>query len=296
MDINPTFLKTFRELVECGGFTKTAEKLHMTQPGVSQHVRWLEEHLQVRLLHRQRKSFTLTIEGEKLYAYILKLFKEHKDFLTTLDIDDAECGFCRMASPGSFGMRMYSFLLKLNRRYPKLVISYFYAPNLRIEQDLIEEKLDLGFMSVKPRNPQLSAVAIDKEALCLVVPGKFTGKSFLELNRLGLINHPDASLMVGEVFSLNFPQEFEDFEQLKISGACNQIGRILEPVALGLGYTVLPEFACHAFPDRKKIKILKLKHGVINTLYHVQKKHKVLPARYQFILKKYHATLVASER
>ena len=36
--LNPVWLETFITLVDTGHFTQTAEKLHMTQPGVSQHI------------------------------------------------------------------------------------------------------------------------------------------------------------------------------------------------------------------------------------------------------------------
>ena len=41
--LNPVWLKTFVTLIETGHFTKTAEKLFMTQPGVSQHIAKLEQ-------------------------------------------------------------------------------------------------------------------------------------------------------------------------------------------------------------------------------------------------------------
>ncbi|MRY60822.1 LysR family transcriptional regulator, partial [Parabacteroides distasonis] len=41
--INPLWLNTFKTLVEVGHFTQTAEKLYMTQPGVSQHIKKLEQ-------------------------------------------------------------------------------------------------------------------------------------------------------------------------------------------------------------------------------------------------------------
>jgi DNA-binding transcriptional LysR family regulator len=40
--LNPNWLKTFVTLIDTGHFTKTAEKLFMTQPGVSQHINKLE--------------------------------------------------------------------------------------------------------------------------------------------------------------------------------------------------------------------------------------------------------------
>ena len=43
-------LQTFLTLCETGNYTKTAEILNMTQPAVSQHIRYLENHYQVVLV------------------------------------------------------------------------------------------------------------------------------------------------------------------------------------------------------------------------------------------------------
>src|SRR5690349_13516467 len=51
--INPSFLKTFVTLVETRSFTRTATRLGMTQPGVSQHLRWLEEYFGATLIERR---------------------------------------------------------------------------------------------------------------------------------------------------------------------------------------------------------------------------------------------------
>ncbi len=58
--LNPSFLKTFIALVETKSFTKTAEILHMTQPGVSQHVKWMEDYFGEPLIVREGKKFELT--------------------------------------------------------------------------------------------------------------------------------------------------------------------------------------------------------------------------------------------
>jgi len=67
--INQQWLHTFLSLVEIGHFTQTAEKLSMTQPGVSQQIKKLEEQVGVPLLNRQGKKFELTRAGETLYQF-----------------------------------------------------------------------------------------------------------------------------------------------------------------------------------------------------------------------------------
>jgi DNA-binding transcriptional LysR family regulator len=55
--INHIWLKTFCTLVDVSHFTKTAEKLFMTQSGVSQHIKKLEKQLDSQLLIREGKTF-----------------------------------------------------------------------------------------------------------------------------------------------------------------------------------------------------------------------------------------------
>ncbi|RKP47337.1 LysR family transcriptional regulator [Cohnella endophytica] len=57
-------LNVFTEVADTRNFSRAAERLHMTQPAVSQHIRTLEERLKVRLLERNNKSVTLTRAGE----------------------------------------------------------------------------------------------------------------------------------------------------------------------------------------------------------------------------------------
>ncbi|WP_256759219.1 LysR family transcriptional regulator [Cohnella sp. WQ 127256] len=57
-------LIVFLEVADTRNFSRAAERLHMTQPAVSQHIRSLEERLKVRLLERNNKSVTLTKAGD----------------------------------------------------------------------------------------------------------------------------------------------------------------------------------------------------------------------------------------
>lgn len=59
-------METFLEVCKDMNFTKTARRLNMTQPAVSQHIRWLEEAYGARLFSYQGKKMSLTPAGEML--------------------------------------------------------------------------------------------------------------------------------------------------------------------------------------------------------------------------------------
>ena len=59
-------METFLEVCKDMNFTKTARRLNMTQPAVSQHIHWLEEAYGARLFSYQGKKMSLTPAGEML--------------------------------------------------------------------------------------------------------------------------------------------------------------------------------------------------------------------------------------
>lgn len=59
-------IDTFLTASRLMNFTRTAEELHITQPAVSQHIRFLEEYYGTRLFLYEGKKLKLTAEGELL--------------------------------------------------------------------------------------------------------------------------------------------------------------------------------------------------------------------------------------
>lgn len=61
-------LKYFLTVAEEGQITSAAEKLHMTQPPLSQQLKQLEDSLDIKLINRSSKGIELTPEGRLLYT------------------------------------------------------------------------------------------------------------------------------------------------------------------------------------------------------------------------------------
>ncbi len=52
---DPVLLRSFVAVVDCGNFTRAAERLHLTQSTVSQQIRRLEEAVACQLLDRDQR-------------------------------------------------------------------------------------------------------------------------------------------------------------------------------------------------------------------------------------------------
>lgn len=72
-------METFLTLCDTMNYHAAAEKLCMTQPAVTQHIRALEQHYGCRLLHWDGRRLTLTHQGETLRTHaVAERQREHR--------------------------------------------------------------------------------------------------------------------------------------------------------------------------------------------------------------------------
>ncbi len=69
-------LETFLILCKLQSFSKTADYLHITQPAVSQHIKFLEEYYNGKLFNYSGRRFSLTKRGEMLYNFTASMFAD----------------------------------------------------------------------------------------------------------------------------------------------------------------------------------------------------------------------------
>ncbi|AOY89490.1 LysR family transcriptional regulator [Marinobacter salinus] len=281
--INPVWLRSFCTLVEVGHFTRTAERLHMTQSGVSQHVRKLEDHLGRALLVRHGKQFTLTDAGEHLYNDARVIVESLSNLEQRVGEDPAYEGLVRIMSPGSVGLKLYPHLLELQQQHPKLVIDYRFAPNSDVEAAIAGFGVDFGLMTSPSSLHEVSCRPVAKESLLLVTPADVIDPGWEQLLKLGFIDHPDGAHHTRLLLGANYP-EFENSHLFEKKGFSNQISLILEPVSMGLGFTVLPAYAVEAFEKKHLVRIHRLPHPVSETLYLGVNRHKTLPGRVNTVI------------
>jgi len=281
--INPTWLNTFCTLVEVNHFTQTAERLYMTQSGVSQHIKKLEQQLDCALLERHGKQFTLTIQGQNLYQQGSQLLKEWQFLEQQLKDDSPYSGLVKIQSPGSCGLKFYNQLLALQVEYKELIIDYRFAPNTSVEQAVANHSADIGFLTQAPTLSEVTSHKIGKESLLLVTPAHIENPTWSALNELGFISHPDAKHHAQLLLSENY-SEFEHVDQIKQTGFSNQISLILEPVSLGLGFTVLPAHAVSAFNKPALIKTHHLANPISENIYVCHHRNRPLAKRMHCVI------------
>ncbi|EEX94839.1 LysR family transcriptional regulator [Vibrio orientalis CIP 102891 = ATCC 33934] len=285
--LNPIWLKTFVTLIDTGHFTKTADKLFMTQPGVSQHIKKLEQACGHALIKRYNKSFEITEAGKTVYDYANHLDTQQAQMLQSLNQDDPRSGTVSLSCSGSLALSLYPRLLDLQCKYPQLITYLEAAPHHKILAEIISGDMDLGIVTHEPSDPRVDSEQFGQEPLCLMMPKPLATKALDEdqLKKIGLIRHPDAEHYLSLYFSRCGEEELErvNIHKLPITGYVNQLNQILLPVAKGHGFTILPKSALDTFPLREQVAIYQPHKEVIETLYLLTKRHRQLPARFNTV-------------
>ena len=282
--LNAQWLETFATLCEVKHFTRAAERLHMTQPGVSQHLRKLEDQVGHALVLRDSGRFLLTREGEEVLAVAQARRRQEQQLRAALEVDDPDVGVMHIACSGSFASLLYPHLLDVMATAPGLVVHLEAAPQQSVIEGVLDGRYHLGVADREPSHTRLSGHHLGQEALCLVLPsGAPAEPTFAELEELGFIAHPDGFAYADELLSPNFPGLFQGADRLRTRGFVTQIGQIPEPVARGLGYTLLPRSGVDAFRHRDRLQLARLSHSIQHELWAISRAGYQLPARFNTV-------------
>ena len=97
--MNTRDLQAFVAVVDSGSMVRAAEKLHLTQPGLTRRVQNLETMLGVELLDRQSKPLKPTAAGNEVYALARTVLRAVDDLLVVASPESEPSGELRIGMP-----------------------------------------------------------------------------------------------------------------------------------------------------------------------------------------------------
>jgi len=171
-------LNTFCAVVESGSFTGAANRLSLTQPSVSTHIKELEKYYKIILLNRKRDKIAPTDIGQLLYKYakqILQLTKKTEDIID--DINNLLRGEIEIGAstvPGTYILP--EILMKFRENYPGINISLRIRDTTIIIRDVFEQRVDFGIVGDKIKKPGLIFHNLIKDRIVLIVHPSFRRK------------------------------------------------------------------------------------------------------------------------
>ena len=78
-------LRTLVAVAECGGVSRAAKLLHLSQPTVSQHLRLLERRMGEPLTERVGRGIALNPAGERLLVEARRILAVHDEAMSRLE-------------------------------------------------------------------------------------------------------------------------------------------------------------------------------------------------------------------
>lgn len=165
-------IRYFLAVAEELHFRKAAEKLFISQPGLSRQIKLLEEELGVVLFERHNRKVVLTKVGE----YLKREFSlQLKTLSHTLDnaklLHDGKKGELKIGYVGSAMQEVIpNLLLSFEKNHPDILFNLKEIDNQKQIEDLLSFSLDVGFVRLErvPRNLEIKVLL--KENFCLVLP------------------------------------------------------------------------------------------------------------------------------
>ncbi|NOG50778.1 MAG: LysR family transcriptional regulator [Chloroflexi bacterium] len=145
-------LQIFISVVQAGSFSGAAERLLMTQSGVSQHIQDLERGFSTILFERRARGVTLTNAGHLLLGYAEQLLQiAHEAELALTTVTPTTRAAMRLgATPGVGTYVLPTCLTGFQARYPQVHIDLTTRTTPQIVEAVLSGVCDLGIIEGEP--------------------------------------------------------------------------------------------------------------------------------------------------
>ncbi len=171
-------LRSFIAVAASGHVTRAADKLHLSQPTVSGHIRALEDELGVQLFDRAASGVSLTQAGkllledaERAVAAAQRL-RDHARALT--GNVDARLSIGTILDPHY--MRLGQLVTTMRERYPLIEIELHQAISGLGRDRVKSGELDAAFVLGASDDPALRTLTLEPQHYVVVIPSAWQGK------------------------------------------------------------------------------------------------------------------------
>ena len=240
---------TLLALEKEGSFTRAAQKLSLTQPAVSHHIRLLEEEFGIKIFYSDKKKLRPTPEGEILIQYarramglseaVRKAIEDSRRSVKSLTI-----GITPTAEE-SLVPQVFAVYCNEN---PHVHINILTDNIKNINNKLKSFELDLAIVEGRIDEERFHSVLLDTDYLCLAVSPKHPlakrkSVSLQELKKENFIlRQPGAGTR--DLFENHLLSHSESLKNFHVVMEIDNVTIIKELVSSNLGVTVISHKAC----------------------------------------------------
>jgi DNA-binding transcriptional LysR family regulator len=172
MDLNPVHVRTLAAVARHGSFSRAAERLHLSQPAVSLHVRALEERLGVAVLARAGRRPTVTRAGAVLLAHAGRAFAELAAAEHAVRaLRGVVAGAVRLGTGATASIYLLPARLgTLRRRYPGIELALVTGNSAEIVAGVAAGDLDAGVVTLPVAARRLAVTPFFTDRLVAIAP------------------------------------------------------------------------------------------------------------------------------
>lgn len=145
-------LRVFETAATVRSFSRAAEILHLTQPGVSMHIKELETNAGLPLFERIGRRLFVTEAGQELLTRARDILRTLKDAEDTLDgLKGLRRGRINLAVVSTAKYFVPQLLAQFARDFPELEIRLAVNNRASVIEQLVANEVDLAIMGRSPQ-------------------------------------------------------------------------------------------------------------------------------------------------
>lgn len=276
-------LESFCAVVRYQSFTKAAEKLYISQPTISTHIRMLEQEFNSRLIIRTTKNIEITPHGKELFACAQKIFTLKNDLIQKWSEENKK--IIRIgASTIPADYILPEVLPLFCQKYPDIQLHIHQNDSGNILQSILNGKFTIGMVGMKSFEKELDFVPFFHDEIVMITPKQeiflhFSQKAFNQDDLISLLKKE--TIILREQGSGSKKRLESYFEQINLSEkSLNIIARLNDQesikklVASGLGISFI---SAKAITDADNLLTIKLpENNLTRSLYFAYHKDYIL--------------------
>jgi DNA-binding transcriptional LysR family regulator len=173
-------LEVFLAIAHAQSFSRAAERIHLSQPTLSEHMKELEEELEVQLFVRHSRSVSLTEAGRVFEDYatrVVATLAAGKNAIAELDgLRRGSLVVGASTTPGTYVLP--ARIARFREQYPGITIALQIGNSRSVEERVRDGEVDIAVIGGHALGPSERCVAAGiVDELQLIVPPNYPVKS-----------------------------------------------------------------------------------------------------------------------
>lgn len=170
--VNLEHLRTFKLVVETGSFSGAADRLELSQPAVSLHIKLLEAALKTRLLERVGRRAKPTAAGAELLTQAHQVHAAMDALLSAMATHSEEVTGSVSIGTGATACLHFlpNALQSIRARYPRLCVQVRTGNTSEFVRAVEDNTLDMALVTLPVRSKSLMVIEILEDPFVAIGP------------------------------------------------------------------------------------------------------------------------------